>query len=313
MVVGPVTGRKYKRSTIRNAMIIGGGIVALLVLVFGGKFTVQNISEKAEQKTQSVLQGISIQAADRVAAPILAIKKILHGLAQDEDLVALLTEADGAALESWGEQKQSEIESALKLRLLFPGKYETDREAKPPLSFASIDLLRRAEKSVSSVAAEVHSLGGDGAHIAFVSPVTDADNNLIGLLHLSMRLGVVESVTSTFDVAEAYIEIQQGKGAKALTLTRFGDAKLRSGNPVVVGIEGTKWNAASWNRSSTATLAEISESVDESSGMGLIVFILLILVAAAAGFVFYRHKLTDTGSKEVILIHNQRSTKTKLC
>ena len=45
MVVGPVTGRKYKRSTIRNAMIIGGGIVALLVLMFGGKFTVQNISE----------------------------------------------------------------------------------------------------------------------------------------------------------------------------------------------------------------------------------------------------------------------------
>jgi len=298
MVVGPVTGRKYKRSTIRNAMMIGGGIVALLVLVFGGKFTVQNISEKAEQKTQSVLQGISIQAADRVAAPILAIKKLLHGLGQDENLVALFTEADSAALESWGEQKQSEIESALKLRLLFPGKYETDREAKPPLSFASIDLLRRAEKSVSSVAAEVHSLGGDGAHIAFVSPVTDADNNLIGLLHLSMPLGVVESVTSTFDVSEAYIEIQQGTGATALTLTRFGDAKLRSGNPVVMGIKGTKWNAASWNRSSTTTLAEVSESVDESSSMGLIVFILLVLVAGAAGFMFYRHKQSDTGSKE---------------
>ena len=103
-------------------------------------------------------------------------------------------------------------------------------------------------------------MGGDGAHIAFVSRVADTYNKLVGLLHLSMPLRVINSVTSKLDIAGTYIEIQQGRGAKALPLAKLGDAKLRNGNPVVVGIKGTKWNAASWNDLSTVSVvAEVAE------------------------------------------------------
>ena len=169
------------------------------------------------------------------------------------------------------------------------------------MSFASVDLLRRAEKSATSVDAEVHGVGGDGVHIALVNRVTDVDDNLIGLLHLSMPLSLIESITSTFDVAGTYIEIQQGKGAKAFTLAMTGDAKLRIGKPIVVGIKGTKWNVVSWSksRSSVASVAEAVESVGGDSSIALIVLVLLVLAAGAAGFVFYRRKQsgtkTDTG------------------
>jgi len=286
---GPATGRKSRPSTMHNALIISGDVVVLLLLVFGGVFTVQNVSAKAEQKTQ---------AADKFAVPIAAIKKQLQALAQDEDIATLFTEADSVALESEGEKKRSLFESALKLRLLLPGKYQTDREAMPPMSFASVDLLRRAEKSATSVAAEVHGVGGDGVHIALVSRVTDLDDNLVGLLHLSMPLSVIESVTSTFDDPGIYIEIQQGKGAKALTLASSGDAKLREGDPIIVGINGTNWYVASWSKSSAVSVAEIVESVGGNSHMGLIVFVLLALVAGAGGFVFYRRKQPDAGSKD---------------
>ena len=297
MVAGPVTGRKYKRSTVRNAAIIGGVVAVLLVIVFGGTFTAQNISEKAEQKTQNIQQEASTRAAEAVADPIASIQKQLDAMAQDEAVLALFAEADSEVLESEGEQKTAAFEFALKLRLLLPGKYETDRETIPPLSFASIDLLRRAEKSVTPVAAEVHSLGGDGAHIAFVSRVADTDNKLVGLLHLSMPLRVINSVTSKLDIAGIYIEIQQGRGAKALPLAKLGDAKLRNGNPVVVGIKGTKWNAASWNDLSTVSVvAEVAEVAEEGFGVGLIVLILFIVAAGAGGFVFYRRKHLGAGS-----------------
>ena len=287
---GPATGRKSRPSTMRHALIISGDVVVLLLLVFGGVFTVQNVSAKAEQKTQ---------AADKIAVPIAAIKKQLQALAQDETIVTLFAEADSVALESEGEKKRSLFESALKLRLLLPGKYQTDREAMPPMSFASVDLLRRAEKSATSVAAEVHGMGGDGVHVALVSRVTDVDDtNLVGLLHLSMPLSLIESVTSKFDVPGTYIEIQQGKGAKALTLAMAGDAKLRNGDPTVAGIIGTKWYVASWSKSSAASVAEVVESVGGVSGMGLIVIVLLALVAGAGGFVFYRRKQSAAGSKE---------------
>ena len=146
MVEGPVTGRRFKRSTIRNASIIGGCVVALLVVIFGGTFTVQNISEKAGEKTQGILQEAAMQSSEKVASRIDTIQKQLDALAQEETILALFNEGDITALENEAEQKKTVFDSSLKLRLLLPGKYETDREATPPLSFASIDLLRRAEK-----------------------------------------------------------------------------------------------------------------------------------------------------------------------
>jgi phosphomannomutase/phosphoglucomutase len=292
MVVGPVTDRKYERSKIRKLKLTGAKVAStcaafLLLFVFAGNSTVQNVSAKYDQEE---LKDISTQAADKVADRIAAIKKQLNDLAQDQAVVKLFTEADIDALESEGEQKKTAFESALKLRLLLPGKYKTDREAVPPLSFASIDLLKRAEASVSNVAAEVHSFGNDGAHVALVSRVTDTDKKLLGLLHLSMPLSVIESVTSTFNFAETYLEIRQ----KAIALSKSGDAKFRQGMSVSVGVKGTKWNAASWNESSaTATVTEVNGSAEEGSSMGLIILILLVLAAAAGGFMFYRGKLPD--------------------
>ncbi len=254
MDVGPVTGREYKRSKISKLKITGARVTntcaaILLLFVFGGNSTVQNVSAKSDQEE---LKGISTQAAGKVAASIATIKKQLNALAQDESVLALFAEADADALESEGEQKKTAFESALKLRLLLPGNYKTDREAKPPLSFASVDLLKRAEASKTNVAAEVHSFGSDGAHVAFVSRVTDADKNLLGLLHLSMPLSVIESVASTFDFADTYIEILQ----KAIALGKSGDAKFRQGMPVSIEIKGTKWTAASWNKSSARAVVK---------------------------------------------------------
>ena len=296
MAVGPVTGRKIKRSTIRNATIIGAVVVVLLVIGFGGVFTAKNVSEKEEVETQNILQQVSTQAAAKVAEPIASIQKQLDALAQDESVLAIFAVADSSALESEGEQKKSAFESALKLRLLLPGNYETDREAIPAFSFASIDLLKRAEKSATSVAAEAHGFGGDGAHVAFVSRATNADSKLVGLLHLSMPPSVIESVTSVLDIPDTYIEIRQ----KAIVLSKYGDAKFRNGLAVNVGIKGTKWNVATWNKSSASEVTEVSEEMEEGSGMEPIILILLVLAAAAGGFVFYRQRQSGTGLAEVL-------------
>ena len=287
MVVVPATDREYKPSKIRSVKVTGACTAFLLLFVFGGNFTVQNVSAKSEQEE---LKDISTQAADKVAVRIEAIKKQLNDMAEDESVLALFVEADADALEREGDQKKTAFESALKLRLLLPGDYKTDREAMPPLSFASVDLLKRAEASKTNVAAEVHSFGGDGAHVAIVSRVTDADKKLLGLLHLSMPLSVIESVASTFDFTDTYVEIRQ----KAIALGKSGDAKFRQGMPVSIGIKGTKWVAASWNKSSAkAVVKEAGGTAEEGSSMGLIILILLVLAAAGGGFAFYRGKLPD--------------------
>lgn len=303
MVEGPVTGRKFKRSTVRNATIAGACVIVLLVIVFASKFTVQNISEKVEQKSQNTLQVAATKAADTVADSIDATRKQLEALATDESVIALFkqanTEDGAAALKLAGEQKQVMFKSALKLRFLLPGLFETDREAKPPLSFASVNLLNRAEKSSKPVAVEMHSLGSEDIHIAMVNRVADAEGNAIGLLHLSMPLSVLESGISKFNIPETYIEIQQGQGSKAQILSKSGDAKFRKGDGISVNIKGTQWRAVSWNESSTATaVATASEPVEESSSMGMIILILLLVAAGAGGIVFYRRKQSTGKPKD---------------
>ncbi|MCK5668044.1 MAG: hypothetical protein KAI15_03090, partial [Gammaproteobacteria bacterium] len=155
--MGSVTGRNIKRSKFRKLKIAGACAAVLLLFVFAGNSTVQNVSAESDQEEQQV---ISTQAADKVAVSIAAIKKQLNDLTQDQAIVTLFAEADTATLESTAEQIQSVFESALKLRFLLQGDYKMDREAIPPLSFASLDLLRRAEESEAPVDAEVHSMGG---------------------------------------------------------------------------------------------------------------------------------------------------------
>lgn len=293
MAAVTVTNKNFILCKIRKIKAIGTCVSVLLLFVFGGNTIVQNVSAKSDQE---LLKDISTQAAGKVAGHIDSIKKQLDDLAQDQAVIELFTEADAASLESKAEEMRSGFESVLKLRLLLPDNYAVDREAFPPLSHASLDLLRRAAKeSEAPVDAEAHSMGGDGAHIAFVSRVTDADNKLVGLLYLSMALDAVESVISNSDSPEVYIEIQQRLGTKTLVLTQVGDNKLRIGRPVAVTIKGSKWNAASWNGlSSPETLTTAVESglEEESSSMGLIVLVLLVLVAGAGGFAFYNRKLT---------------------
>ncbi|MFT5425178.1 MAG: phosphomannomutase/phosphoglucomutase [Gammaproteobacteria bacterium] len=291
MVAVTVTNKSFTRCKIRKAKAIGACAAVLLLFVFGGNFAVQDVSAESDQEN---LQDISTQAADKVAVHIASIKKQLDDLTQDQALINLFAEADVASLESQAEQMQSDFKHALKLRLLLPGNYAVDREAVPPLSYASLDLLRRAEESEAPVDAEAHSMGSDGKHIAFVSRVTDADNKLVGLLSLSMALDAIESVMPDLDNSEVYIEIQQGQGGESLALTQSGDNKLRIGRSVAVTIKGSKWNAASWDGLSSPETSTVSGSseLEESSSMGLIVLILLLVAAGAGGFAFYSGKLT---------------------
>ena len=295
MVVVTVADKNFIRCKIRKIKAIGACAAVLFLFVFGGNTTVQNVSAESDQE---LLKDISTQAADKAAAQIASVKKKLEDLTQDQVVIKLFAEADAASLESKAEEMQSGFEFALKLRLLLPGNYAVDTEALPlPLSYASLDLLRRAEELEAPVDVEAHSVGGDGGHIAFVSRVTDADNKLVGLLHLSMALEAIESVMPNLDNPEVYIEIQQGLGGKALALTQSGDNKLRTGSPVAVAIKGSKWNVVSWDGLASheaPTAAGESGLEEESSSMGLIVLVLLVLVAGIGGFAFYSGKLTTS-------------------
>ena len=62
--VWSVTGRNFTRNKIRNVRFAGICGAILLLFVFGGNSSIQNVAAKVDQE---VLQEISTQLADKVA------------------------------------------------------------------------------------------------------------------------------------------------------------------------------------------------------------------------------------------------------
>jgi len=94
-----------------------------------------------------------------IAGQFKTISDQLKLLAADTELIRLFSDADTTTLAQEAEHRVTGFTSALKLRLLLPGLYEVDNSAHPPLGFASLELLRRAETSNVTINPEAVLIG----------------------------------------------------------------------------------------------------------------------------------------------------------
>ena len=122
MVDGPVSSRRFSRRQIRNVFMIGGGVIAALVIVIGGWQLYSSSSESAAVETQRQLDEFTKKQAQQISAPIAVPDKQLSALAQDPAVIALFSAADEVNLASAAADRLAQFESALKLRFILQGK-----------------------------------------------------------------------------------------------------------------------------------------------------------------------------------------------
>jgi len=124
--------------------VLAGG---LLALAWPG--VSRGVSESAASSDQEGLampRGAAGQLASAIAGSLAAIDARLDELVKNEQMIALFGDGDKVALATQAERLAGEIPPALKVRLFLPGDYDLEPQARrPPLGFASLDLLRQAE------------------------------------------------------------------------------------------------------------------------------------------------------------------------
>jgi phosphomannomutase / phosphoglucomutase len=298
MVEGPVSSRRFSRRQIRSVLMIVGGVIAALVIVIGGWQFYSSSSKSAAVETQRQLDEFAKQQAQQIAIPFATLDKQLAALAQDPAVIALFSAADKMNLVSTAADRLAQFESALKLRFILPGKYALDNESIPPLSYGSLDLIKRAESSTAAIAAEAHLLGGPKEHIVMLKRVKDPAGEIIGFVHLSLNIELFAKAVAGLDLNEAYLELQQGAGSKALTLAKQGNADLRVGEPSTMSVAVTRWTVALWTSSGSAPTAD-----GAGPGMGVIALVLLVLLgggAAVAVFVKRAKAGGDASTSEIV-------------
>ena len=186
MVKGPVTDRKFSRRQIRLATIIAAGVISVVLLLSGGWYFYSSAKQSAHEESQQTLEKNARSLVTQLAKPFDAISTQLKALAKDETTISLFEQGDIGFLDAEADNRQGDITSALKLRFLLLGNYPIDNVTKPPLTYASLDILKRAEKSSGAIGADVLLLGSPDQHIVMVERVKNKAGELIGMLHLSL-------------------------------------------------------------------------------------------------------------------------------
>ncbi|MGR9089167.1 MAG: phosphomannomutase/phosphoglucomutase [Gammaproteobacteria bacterium] len=276
----------------RVLALIGGAVLVVLVSIYAISTVLEKIAV-AERDAQIVEdQTIADHLARELGAVLEPQRQKLNVLAQQPAIVGALS-AEKTQREKAAAAAQNDIPGALYLRLLPRGADHVDPNSRPPLTFASVDMLRDAGKSDRDVKAELHLGGTDNEHIVMIQRVPIA-GEAVGFLHLSVDPKLVRDALANLTGVPGYIEVRQPvpKGPPTI-IARSGSPPIGDATSAIAGISGTVW-VVSYRAATAAT-------VTSSDGGGMLPFIGLLAIVVLLGCVvfFLRRRDAELSSDAV--------------
>ena len=286
---GPATVRRGRHPDLLWSLTLS------LLLIAGWQAASSEDGARPEPDVILLAEGISTRLQQAAA--------LLEEISKRDEVRQVFMEGDAKALAAEAEALGGEFDSPLKLRLLLPGKFEVDRESKPPLGYASVELLRKAEQSPEALPAELHNSGGEDAHIVLIRRVTNADQKLIGMLHLSLAPGTYLHLDLE-DSFTGYAELVQDIAHKATTVYSAGNQDARMGDPRSADIAGSYWRLDYWPPPPPVS-RELEEAMENSMAsvtarpMIMMVAVVVLLGLAGGAYWYLRRQRMAGGGEPV--------------
>lgn len=277
----------------KRELIIGGIALVVVTLVVIGISKVYQKIDNANRQEQLDENQVFVEDLVRQLGAVLEPQRLkLRALAQKPTIVSALT-ADKATRDKAAAAEQSAIESALLLRLLPRGADHIDPDSKPPLTFASVDMLHTAAQSDKDVNVELHLSGTENEHIVMIQRVP-LSGPIVGFLHLSLNSAAIKAAVLSKVPAVGEVEVRQPvPKAAPLVIAKSGTA---SGDfpAAIAGIRGTKWVASYRTSTPGAT-----------TGSALRIIAMIVGLAALVGAViglaiFIRARLSQSVSSNTV-------------
>ncbi|MGH8469900.1 MAG: phosphomannomutase/phosphoglucomutase [Gammaproteobacteria bacterium] len=217
------------------------GAVIGAALAFSSKGEAEQVTDPST-KISATADALAAEVGSRFRQQI----KLLDALSRDEALIAAFKNPDSGALDQ--RARQTQLPYALKVRFVRAGQIQVDERGTPPLGYASVVMLRHAERTQLAPNAEVHFLGSAQQQVALVKPVSDAGGVFLGSIHASLDIGVLDALVKPLRLDGAYIELRQVGPAASPVLAKLGSAEIAAGTAAQsqVPVAGTQWGLAYW-------------------------------------------------------------------
>ncbi|MCF6283354.1 MAG: phosphomannomutase/phosphoglucomutase [Candidatus Polarisedimenticolaceae bacterium] len=274
---------KEERSTVarkpggqslkRLALTSFSAVALLLILVWGGLFYLYQDAER-ESSLAQLKNGVD-GLATRLAETESVYRRFLQALATDPLVIAALQGGDNDAIQRQQQRLTQLVPGAINVRLLRSGHQALNKSSRPHLSYASLQLLRTAEKSAQVTLAEVHQFSSEHQHIAMAVRVTAPSSSVpIGVIHAAFSTTALQMSIDAIADYGGRVELRQVvSGVAPLVLAEHGSSRIKRGEPNGHTLVGSSiWEVVYWvgsNRVDNTNIYLI---------FGLSLFITLLLI-----------------------------------
>ena len=281
-----------------KGMGVGLFLVLLPLLLVPAGVLYWSATQSLQQADQRQVQLAAEHFADRVAGWVAGQARALERLAADAELARLLDSGDHDAWRVREPELARWFPQSMRVRLVEPGVQEVDMEAEPPLSYATLDLLREAETRETPPGMEAHMFGTPQQHLSLVRRVLDSTGRrIVGHVLVNYPVAELQAILDGPGVP-GFVELQQTAQGAPLALARRGEAALRQGTPLAsVAIAGSRWTLALWPADQAGRAArELAVTGLAAAGVALLLLALFLYLA-------FRHLLQALRADQVTFIN----------
>ena len=258
------------------------GTIVMLVLALGAAGASFFLSQSAshDQTAQQTRTGAQVLAA-ALESDNLQRRILIGKLAQEPGLLSLFAAGDSEMLEAEQERLSGLVPGATQIRLLPVGLSEPDKQLKPHMSYASLQMLRQAESHTGVLPAEVHQFGTPHQHVAIAVGVRAEDAGegapAVGVIHAAFPTGGMLRLVESADDYAGRLELQQLAGDKPPFSILASGPESGDAPDQVIPVSGSIWQVAYWGGvGSTLNTQQLAVAVAP--------VLLLFLISAAVFF-----------------------------
>ncbi|MCG8429058.1 MAG: hypothetical protein MI754_17010, partial [Chromatiales bacterium] len=224
------------------------------------------VDQMRQQEARSIAQVLSA----RLTNTARVYRQVAVKAVQDDQLVALLREERLDEMKRYEVQMKRLLPSGVSVRFFPRGWDMTDNKSTPPVSFATLDMLRTVEQSGKPSDLEVHQVTTPRQHIAFAVPIGSKDD-IVGSVLVALPFDQLQRI---FDGVDTHLglQLQQVAAGRSVSVVSMGN--FPSSGVATVPVLDTIWQ-----------VAYVAGSVDRLDDLllGLIIIVvagLLLLLAA---------------------------------
>jgi len=191
------------------ALLMAAGVAALVFL------EQQRVSERDRMQLDQQAQILG----ERISDNLQVYRHMLLGLSSNPDLVRWFGGGDSGERGAREQALAQLLPKVLRVRLLSPGHNTADMASEPPLSYASLLLLRAAETAAEPPPLEMLQGRTPKAHLVGVSAVRNTQGEVLGLVHLTIDPSPLRGWLDGTVAGGGRIELRQEVEGTSVTLT----------------------------------------------------------------------------------------------